>query len=388
MWGGYHTSDGNLHSRLSIYSCDISYCRRNGVSCASVMGFNMHDTRIHHIGTSSKIVGTPPESGLDLEYEDGVADKGDVIIRDCRITDCAQKVISASNSSPPVLDNFVIEGCYFEGASFQVCHVKKAKTKTIRNCTVVHCPIHFGDAVVDDTSFDLGHGVHYVSGGHFRRCDFVGSLEESKSNYGCTLAGTNLNETIFEDCSFINIRAANNTSPTYQGFSGYHFPLRVIFKRCTLSNCSFVRGNAKYASSFVFYDSKLLDGCMIYNLNNDIPVKFERCELIDLSGYQTQTGLFSFKNSTLVQKNKSMTQPLLLYGNNSFDRCTIVDEVGFPYISAKKHGIKSYRLEASRSIISFHSDSIKTEGMSLRKGVIHGISKDSFMGSLCSVKFE
>lgn len=379
---------GIFHTTLDLYDTEISYCRRNGIAVLSSLGTNIVNTNIHHIGTYGALKGTAPQAGIDLEYEDGVGDKGSVTIRNCRITDCTQKVISASNSTPPVPDSFLIEDCYLEGSSFQVYHVKKAKSKVIRNCAVVCCPIHLGDADVENTKFDLGLGVHYVSGGHYKNCEFIGTLEKSESNYGCTLAGTNLNETVFENCSFSDIRAANNNSPSYQGFAGYHFPLRAVFKNCTISNCSFVRGNEKNASSFAFYDSKLTDGCMIYNLSENIPITFEQCELTDVSAYQTQTGRFIFKNSKLVQKDKSMSQPLLLFGNNSFERCTIVDEVGFPVASAKRHGVKAYKVEAVRTDFTFDSDNVKTEGMTLKRGKVHGVSKSSFKGTQRSVKFK
>lgn len=379
---------GVFHASLDIYDTEISYCRRNGIAVLSSLGTNIVNTNIHHIGTYGTITGTAPQAGIDLEYEDKVGDKGTVTIKNCRITDCTQKVISASNSTPPIPDNFLIEDCYLEGSSFQVYHVKKAKSKVIRNCTVVRCPIHLGDADVANTKFDLGLGVHYVSGGHYKDCEFIGTLEKTESNYGCTLAGTNLNETVFDNCSFSNIRAANNNSPSYQGFAGYHFPLNVVFKNCTITNCSFVKGNEKNASSFAFYDSKLTDGCMIYNLSEDNPIKFERCELTDVSAYQTQTGRFTFKNSKLMQKDKSMVQPLLLFGNNSFERCTIVDEVGFPAASAKNHGIKTYKVEAVRTDITFGSDNVKTEGMALKRGNVYGVSKASFKGTQRSVKFK
>ena len=379
---------GVYHASVDVYDTEISYCRRNGIAVLSSLGTNIVNTSIHHIGTYARIKGTAPQAGIDLEYEDGVGDKGTVTIKNCRVTDCTQKVISASNSTPPIPDNFLIEDCYLEGSSFQVYHVKKAKSKVIRNCTVVRCPIHLGDADVVNTKFDLGLGVHYVSGGHYKDCEFIGTLEKSESNYGCTLAGTNLNETVFENCSFSDIRAANNNSPSYQGFAGYHFPLNIVFKNCTISNCSFVKGNEKNASSFAFYDSKLTDGCMIYNLSEDNPITFERCELTDVSAYQTQTGRFTFKNSKLIQKDKSMSQPLLLFGNNSFERCTIVDEVGFPAASAKKHGIKTYKVEAVRTDITFGSDNVKTEGMALKRGKVYGVSKASFKGTQRSVKFK
>lgn len=379
---------GILHTALDLYDTEISYCRRNGIAVLSSLGTNIVNTSIHHIGTYGKITGTEPMAGIDIEYEDKVWDKGDVSIRNCRVNNCTRRTISASNSTPPVPDNFLIEDCYLEGSSFQVYHVKKAKSKVIRNCTVVRCPIHLGDADVENTKFDLGLGVHYVSGGHYKNCEFIGTLEKSESNYGCTLAGTNLNETVFENCSFSDIRAANNNSPSYQGFAGYHFPLRAVFKNCTISNCSFVRGNEKNASSFAFYDSKLTDGCMIYNLSENIPITFERCELTDVSAYQTQTGRFIFKNSKLEQKDRSMSQPLLLFGNNSFEKCIIVDEVGFPVVSAKKLGIKAYKIEAVRTEIVFDTDNVKTEGMTLKSGKVYGVSKASFKGKQHSVRFK
>ena len=382
-------SEGEVfHAKAEVHNCEISYCRRNGISCASTLGFLLYDTYIHHIGTHDGIIGTAPQAGIDLEYEDGVSDTGVIEFRNCIIKDCTEKVITASNSSPPIPKSILITNCYLEGSSCQINNVNQGVSKIVRDCRVVSCPIHLGDSYVMNSSFDLGVGVHYVSGGHFIDCSFIGTLKVSDSTYGCSLAGSNLKPVLFENCTFSDIRARNDKSPTYQGFGGYHFPLRAVFKKCVFSNCSFVRGNPKIASSFDFYDSVLADGCMIYNLNDDIPMTFVRCYLTNVSAYQTQKGRFAFKKSTLIQIDKSISQPLLLFGNITLDRCSVVDEVGFPVASAKKNGVKAYKINAKRTSFSLDAEVTKTEGMILSRGKVRGISRSAFKGEQHSVRFK
>lgn len=385
--GSFRSKNGVYHAKVTIRDVEIYNCRRNGIACLSSCGTKIQRTTIHEIGSFGKVKGTSPEAGIDLEYEDGVGDAGDVTIRNCRISDCTQKVISASNSTPPTPRKLLIEKCYLEGSNFQIANTKPVKCMTVSNCTVVHCPINLGKAKVTNTTFDLRQSVNYVSGGDYCNCSFKGVLDGLESVHGCTITGTNLDEAKFTDCTFADIRAANNNSPAYQGFSAYNFPLCASFYRCNFTNCSFVRGNPKYASSFSFYSSELSDGCMIYNENDDIPVTFSKCTLTDVSAYQTQKGRFQFTKSTIIQCDTSVSQPLLLFGTNTLVRCNVIDNVGFPE-SAKRHGIKAYKLDASRSNIEMTSGHVVTAGMALTKGSVKGVDKESFKGNDTSVKFK
>lgn len=56
--------------------------------------------------------------------------------------------------------------------------------------------------------------------------------------------------------------------------------------------------------------------------------------------------------------------------------------------SARKHGIKSYRVDADRTDISFNSYNVRTEGIHLTRGTIHGVNKATFKGTQRSVRFK
>ena len=379
--------EGTYHSSVTIEDSEISFCRRNGLSILSSLGTTVSNVTIHHIGTYEKIIGTAPQAGIDLEYEDGVGDTGSVIIKNCRIIDCTQKVISASNSTPPNPKNLVIENCYLEGSDFQIANTIPGKSMTVKNCTVVNCPINLGKAIVSNTSFQLRQSVNYVSGGDYRHCSFRGILGGFDTNHGCTITGTSLTPVKFTDCSFSDIRAANNKSPVYQGFSAYHFPLRASFYHCHFSNCSFVRGNPEKASTFQFYNSDLSDGCMIYNENDDIPVTFSKCTLKDVSSFHTQKGRFEFNRCIIIQDDPSVSLPILLFGTNTLTRCTVQDNVGYPP-SAQRFGIHSYKLEASRCSFEFQTANPLTEGLILERGTVRGLSKNIFKGNEKSIRFK
>lgn len=72
-------------ARIEIQNTEISYCRRNGITYASTMGFSLVNTSIHDIGSFEMINGTDPRAGIDFEYEDGVGCLGDVVISNCSI---------------------------------------------------------------------------------------------------------------------------------------------------------------------------------------------------------------------------------------------------------------------------------------------------------------
>ena len=91
-----------FHGKTTIDSCEISYCRRNGITGCSSQGLIITNTNVHHIGTYGGMTGTAPMAGLDLEYEDGVGDRGDITIENCQFTDCSKWGIVTANSLVPI----------------------------------------------------------------------------------------------------------------------------------------------------------------------------------------------------------------------------------------------------------------------------------------------
>ena len=386
--GSINLKGGTLHALLSVEDCDISFCRRNGISILSSLRTTVTRSTIHHIGSHGAITGTRPMAGIDLEYEDKVGDQGDVIISSCQIHDCTRRTVSSSNSTPPVPKSLTVENCHIQGSSFLLSNVDAGEGVYVKNCVVENAPIQIGKAQISNTKFKLGNGVHYVTGGTYTDCVFEGTLEPSSSVYGCTIAGTSLDMAFFERCTFKDIRAANNSSPSYQGFSGYQFPLCATFRNCMFSNCSFVRGNPKNKSSFAFYDSQLRDKCLIHNLSDDIPIIFDSCTLTDVSSYQTQDGSYMFSKSTIEQLDKTVSKPLLLFGTHTMDRCKVTDKVGIPVSAASRYRVNSYRINAKKSDFFFESQETITSGINLTKGSVTGVSKNSFDGTYRSTHFR
>ena len=329
-------------SKIDITGCDISFCRRNGISCASNIGFNLMDSTIHEIGSYGGLDGTNPMAGIDFEFEDGVGSLGRVIISGCTIKDCEKKTVTTSNTFVPKVLSFEVSHSSFYGSSFQIANLLSNKGKFVKNCQFVEAPINCGKTTVENCVFTMGTKLHYVHGTCFKHCSFEGKTDGLKEPYGCALVGNSLDTAVFEDCEFKDIRGMNNTSPAYQGISGYNFPLTAHFSRCIFKNTSFVKGNPKNESSFTFEDCVLTNRCMIYNEGGE-PIRFKNSVVDNVSSYSTQRGEFFFDNCEIIQNDETVSNPLLYFGTHSVKNSKVTNTLTItPQMRAK--GIRSIKV--------------------------------------------
>ena len=384
--GSFRSKAGTFHAKVTIQGVEVFNCRRNGIACLSSYGTKILDSEIHDIGSFENVKGTSPEAGIDLEYEDGVGDNGPVSIVGCHIYNCSQKVISASNTTPPTPKTLTIKNCDLEGSTFQISNAKVSGKITVVNTRVNGCSLNLGSSVVSGCIFNLPKGISYVNGTFYKKCSFYGALEGFNSPYGCSLAGYDERKAVFEKCKFKDIRGVNTRSQAYQGFSGFNFPLQATFSECTFDNCSFVRGNPKYKSNFTFYKSHFKNKCLFFNESSDEPIVFDRCELENVESYLTQIGRFIIKYSHLVQNDKSLDTPLLQFGDNTFEKSTIEDKADYS-VQLKKHNVRSLKVNAKNSVIHIEENAITT-GMSLFSCTITGVSKDVFAGESTKTKYK
>lgn len=331
-----------FHGKTTIDSCEISYCRRNGITGCSSQGLIITNTNVHHIGTYGGMTGTAPMAGLDLEYEDGVGDRGDITIENCQFTDCSKWGIVTANSFVPNPMNFKLSNSTFTRATLHLNNMPKSKTKLVEACVLNDATVFVGDADVKKCEFYLGSQNNYISKTNFYDCDFVGLKTLEK---GSRLNGFSMDKTTFEKCRFKDIIGNEKSGVVWQGFSGHVYPMNVEFKECTFTNTSFCRGGNKNDSRFYFEDCVFTKGCKILNLSKS-PISFKNCSLIDVGSYATQSGQFSFDHCTIIQRDKTVNQPLLLFGTHTMKGCDVVDEVGISEI-AKKKGVKQYKIKAS-----------------------------------------
>ena len=192
---------------------------------------------------------------------------------------------------------------------------------------------------------------------------------------------------VFEKCSFKEVRGPNTRSQVYQGFSGYNFPLRASFTDCTFDNCSFVKGNSKFQSSFTFSKSQFKNKCMFFNEDSDVAIEFDRCALENVESYQTQTGRFILRNSSLVQNDETMQTPLLQFGDNTFVKTTIEENADFSE-QMRKHNIKSLKVIATNSELRLRSRNAVTYGISLSSCTVTGIKESEFAGETKNTKYN
>lgn len=324
------------HTRVNVEDCDIGFCRRNGVTVASTKGCKIANTKIHHIGTHDGISGASPQAGIDFEYEDGVGDIGAIEVVNCKIYDCTEKTISASNTTPPTPSAFLISKSYFEGSEFQIAKVQSSKGKRVVGCHFKDVSFFCGNAFVERCEFDLGTSLSYVHGTCFKDCFFIGETESHGARYGCCLVGNTLSKASFVNCTFRSIRGRNDGS-AFQGFSGYHFPLNADFHNCHFVDCSFVIGNPEKESELSFTDCSFEDGCLIQNRGERV-ISFTRSRLENVSSYSNQNGRFSFNKCELIQDDPKIEYPIIYYGRHQVRNSTIKNTLPISE-SMKRRGV-------------------------------------------------
>ena len=331
-----------IHAIIKIDNCEISYCRRNGITAASSKSLIINGTSIHHIGSYDNIQGASPQAGLDLEYEDHVKDVGTIEINDCHFYECTEKTVSSSNSNPPIVKKFIVSNSYFEGSYFQITRLKSSGEKKVKDCHFVGTPINCGDAVMENCTFEMGTKIHYVHGTTFRNCAFSGQLAESDSKYGGCFAGNNYTPATFINCSFKDVRGKNDNS-VYQGFSGYTFKLLADFVDCEFSNCSFSQGGAGAESNYTFKGCTLINGCTIYN-RSDKKVAFSKSKLYNVASYVNQKGQFSFDDCEIVQDDDKVQFPLIYFGQHQVKNSVIRNSLEITP-AMKSRGVKKALIE-------------------------------------------
>lgn len=385
-FGSVRLTEGLYHAKVEINDCDISYCRRNGISCASSQGFMLTDARIHHIGDWEKsrempvaVSGCKPKAGIDFEYEGKAGDVGDVVISGCSFSDCTNYCIVTSNASVPETTNFTISDSEFSGSCVHTNNLVSRGKKEISDCRFEHSSAFFGNAKVYRCVFEMGAAMNHISRTAFYDCTFNGHLEELDSKHGCFMAGTNMEKTLFQRCKFKNIKGYNDLTPAFQGFSGYVHPVNIDFVSCEFDNCSFVVSQKNYDSHLSFDSCTLRNGCLIHNMGAK-EISFTDSELYDVSSYATPNGLFSMTNCRIVQEDKSVLRPLLAFGTHTMNRCTIIDKVGITAYSRIQYGVKEYRIEATDSSIELDNEPNVSKGLRLRGGSVSGVKAGAFQG--------
>lgn len=383
-FGSVRLTDGLYHAKVEISDCEIAYCRRNGISCASSLGFTLKNSRIHHIGDWEKsaempvaVSGCKPKAGIDFEYEGKAGDVGDVVISGCSFSDCTDYCIVTSNASVPETSNFAISDSEFSGSCVHTNNLISRGKKEIADCRFDHSSAFFGNAKVYRCLFEMGAAMNHISRTAFYDCEFNGHLEELDAKHGCFMAGTNDEKTLFQRCKFKNIKGYNDQTPAFQGFSGYVHPVNIDFVSCDFDNCSFVVSRKQFASSLSFKDCTLKNGCLIHNMSTEAMV-FEDCKLYDVDSYVTQGGVFSMTSCTIVQEDTSVARPLLSFGTHTMNRCTVIDKVGITSAARRKYGVKEYKIEAVNSGFRLENEPKVSKGLKLRGGSVSGVRAGAF----------
>lgn len=100
------TKNGIYGGKIDIKNCDLSYCRRQGISILDSDNVTISDTDIHNIGTWNDVAGTSPMSGIDIEAASGSFNVNKVTLNNVRIKDVTKvSLICPGNCSELNLHN-------------------------------------------------------------------------------------------------------------------------------------------------------------------------------------------------------------------------------------------------------------------------------------------
>lgn len=393
-FGSVKLAEGIYHAKVEISGCEISFCRRNGISCASSLGFFLTGTTIHHIGDWAQsadmpvaIEGCKPKAGIDFEYEGKAGDVGDVEISGCSFRDCTDYCIVTSNTNKPETTIFILKDSEFCGSAVHTNNLISRGKKEIRDCRFDDAGFFLGDAKVHNCIFDMGVVMNYVSRTFFYDCEFNGKIEQIGEKKGCFMAGTNMDKTLFQRCRFKNIKGYNDYTPAFQGFSGYVHPVNIDFVACEFDNCSFVLSQKNYESYISFKECVLRNGCLIHNMGTKA-IDFEASELYDVESYATQNGQFKMVRCKIIQEDASVARPLLAFGTHTLSKCSVIDKVGITSAASRKYGVKEYRISADNTDIQLSGDNKVTRGLSLKGGRIEGVRAVDFGGEQVNTVFK
>jgi len=315
VMNGQKSIDEGVDYITYIEDCEISYCRRQGITFGHSDKSFVKNCSIHHIGTSdiflgSAKYGTNPMSGIDIEPRSGsyMVDLVDVV--NTKIYDCSGFGIIADNKFGRAVD-IKIEDSYIEypnfvsatvkdstilfdywhkdpskkGSAFRFCEFDNVKFK-IDNPDLYAFNLTFNDCVIYNSNFESGFSFEKES--------------ESDQEYGNVRIHF-YNNKVLNNVSFVNIKGFPGVvnGSIYMRY-GLHFWGRgvsteptsklyqVVIQDCCIHfiDVSVDKGDFKNCDIYIKRDSKTIEGAIV-DLNNST---FRNCTCeISLNKYTNET---------------------------------------------------------------------------------------------------
>ena len=157
-----HTVDENgIRQRcynVTVDSCDVHDCYRNGITLSSVDGCVISNTQIHGIK------GTPPQAGVDIEAEVEGTYNRNVTIENCNIYDNGALSVSIAGQSENIsiisstLEQYFVQseegnGLYIKDSTLSGVGLS-GQNAVIESCSIYQLRLYGSSVTCTDTVFD------------------------------------------------------------------------------------------------------------------------------------------------------------------------------------------------------------------------------------------
>lgn len=326
--GGNVSASVAYHGSYNIHDCEVSYCGRNGITGHSSIKSRIARTNIHHIGDYASLPGWNPMAGIDLEFEDRMGDKSDMLLDSLNISDCRVKAISIATNT--FFSNFVCRDSLFKNAGLILGNLNNAENTGAR--TVENCVVDQTDTTVSYTR-NIG-----LSGTDLINCEFKGIssiVSLPRKAVGCKFISTSdstllpSNESFFPSGSGVSFAPMDGcTIEVNAGFfqvygqdaindTFFHFMSNAgtpRFASVTFNGCRFKTEAALNRSN-----TNIGGGDIVYN-NCDI--EWQGSGNDSFSGYSALNK--NFLNNCRLKGTRISTYAAVLYARNTqFTECVI-----------------------------------------------------------------
>ena len=213
-------------SNTIIDKCDLSYCRRLGISILDSDTTIVKNTKIYKIGNNEKMIGTAPMYGIDIEPDSRSFTAKKVVVDNCEIV---------QNTGGVIVDGFK------RGLDIQVTNSKIENTGGLINTSVAGTTgkIENCDIYLVDRGDNASGRAWEISHGQINNCRYY--FENYTPSKRLTLF---INNSIIKNCTFKNLKSENESNT-----------MMYIIGGGELSNCKFY--NIKGSSGI---DSGILNG--------------------------------------------------------------------------------------------------------------------------------
>ena len=278
------TKNGLSGGRILIQDCELHHCRRQGISVLDTDDITINNCYIHDIGKSDGVLGTSPQSGIDIEPASGSFYVNSVSINGCTIKNCTGFTIVSAEA--------IIDKCGF----IDIKNSKIGQLSIAPPCEIINSQIGSKEKGVSYfyvSWYDINNpNILLLNTGILNNCIIY--LENEAVTYtnrmnNCTIIGVGEDNTSqvkysnFIDCIVENCQICQNNNVSYGGaykniykncrFNILNSKLKP-FNFCVYENCEVINGN-NFDIQFIkcildekYFQNGIYNQCYIASENN------------------------------------------------------------------------------------------------------------------------